>query len=141
MAQQRYIGQRREIQVRQALSHGPARRVGPPGPLLGRNRAHELVESRLRTAILIGDQLQLQMHVLSLPSSAALATLCRPASSSPFPASVVIPRSPERSPAFYPQRAHTRPPPPSPGLSSRRSAPGSHAGTAALRSAGRPSRA
>src|SRR6266699_2031461 len=59
--------------------------------------------------------------------------------SSPFPASVAIPRSREHSPAFSPVRARTPPPRPAPGLSSRRSAPGSRGGTGARRSAARTS--
>src|SRR6267378_1552269 len=113
--------------MRHALGHGPARRVGTPAPLLVWNRAHQLVETRLRAAIFVGDLLELRMHVRHrLPVS------------SPFPASVAIPRSPGRSPAFCLEPSHTPPPRPAPGLSSRKSAPGSHAGTAALRSAGPP---
>ena len=49
--------------MRHALGHGPARRVSAPAPLPDRNRAHQLVEPRLRAAIFIGDQLKLRMHV------------------------------------------------------------------------------
>src|SRR5437588_12869504 len=59
--------------------------------------------------------------------------------SAPFPAGVAMPRSREHSPAFSPVRVRTPPPRPAPGLSSRRSAPGSRGGTAALHSAARPS--
>src|SRR5881397_2572050 len=128
--------------MRHALGHGPARRVGTLAPLLIRDRPDQVVNPCLRAAILVGDELELRMHVSTsppLPPLPPFAALCRPASSSPFPASVAIPLSREHSPAFSPMRARTPPPRPAPGLSSRRSEPGSRGGTAALRSAARPS--
>src|SRR5438093_7627502 len=51
--------------MRHTLGHGPARRIGAPAPALLRNRAHQLVETRLRAAILVGDHFELRMHTLT----------------------------------------------------------------------------
>ncbi len=48
--------------MRHALGHGPTRRVGAPGPLLSRNRSHQLVEPRLRAPVFVSDDLELWMH-------------------------------------------------------------------------------
>src|SRR5437870_241889 len=87
--------------MRHTLGHRPARRVGPPSPALLRNRAHQLVEPRLRAAIFIGDQFELRMHVSS-ETAPWVSTRCSPLegipstrpTAAPFPPSDLTDQSP-----------------------------------------------
>src|SRR5205809_2748661 len=108
----RQIGHGREVQVRHALGHRPARRVGAPSPTLLRNRAHQLVKTGLCAGIFVGDELKLAVHAGNSPVSSL------------FPANAGVPPPREHIRASSPVRARTPPPRPAPDPSSPRSAPG-----------------